>query len=267
MLGYQMVNILQYIHDRHIIHRDIKPDNFVMGAKENNDRLYILDFGLAKKYRSSRTLRQYPYIKKKKLTGTARYASIHALEAYEQSRRDDLESVGYVLMYFLRGELPWQGLRVKSKEDRYKRILEKKKETSSEELCVGFPREFYQYVDYTKKLEYEEDPDYDMLKQLFLDVIKKRKEKMDYIYDWTTNSDLQRRKETKKKDNADNESYNERNNKKEKDIDSNNNDQIDRINEQKLKREITQDKYDKVESVCCIMYVYNLYNFKYIYRF
>ena len=267
MLGYQMVNILQYIHDRHIIHRDIKPDNFVMGSRENNDRLYILDFGLAKKYRSSRTLKQYPYIKKKKLTGTARYASIHALEAYEQSRRDDLESVGYVLMYFLRGELPWQGLRVKSKEDRYKRILEKKKETSSEELCVGFPREFYQYVDYTKKLEYEEDPDYDMLKQLFLDVIKKRKEKMDYIYDWTTNSDLQRRKETKKKDNADNESYNERNNKKEKDIDSNNNDQIDRINEQKLKREITQDKYDKVESVCCIMYVYNLYNFKYIYRF
>ena len=261
MLGYQMVIILQYIHDRHIIHRDIKPDNFVMGSKENNDRLYLLDFGLAKKYRSSRTLIQYPYVKKKKLTGTARYASIHALEAYEQSRRDDLESVGYVLMYFLRGELPWQGLRVKSKEDRYKRILEKKKETSSEELCAGFPIEFYKYVEYTKNLEYEENPDYDMLKQLFLDVINKRKEKLDYIYDWTTNSDLQRRKENTKKDSTDNESYNEKSNEKEKDIESNNNDQIDKINEQKLKREITQDKYDKVESVCCIMYVYNLYNF------
>ena len=93
ILGYQMVNILQYIHDRHIIHRDIKPDNFVMGAQEDNAKLYILDFGLAKKYRSSRTLVQYPYVKKKKLTGTARYASIHALEAYEQSRRDDLESM------------------------------------------------------------------------------------------------------------------------------------------------------------------------------
>ena len=268
MLGYQMVNILQYIHDRHIIHRDIKPDNFVMGAKENNDRLYLLDFGLAKKYRSSRTLVQYPYIKKKKLTGTARYASIHALEAYEQSRRDDLESVGYVLMYFLRGELPWQGLRVKSKEDRYKRILEKKKETSTEELCVGFPEEFYQYVEYCKNLEYEENPDYDMLKQLFLDVINKKKEKMDYIYDWTTKSDLQRRKESKKKDNNDNESYHEkRSNKKENDIESNNNDQIDRINDPELKRQITQDKFDKVESVCCIVYVYNLYNFNYIYRF
>ena len=106
-----------------------------------------------------------------------------------------------------------------------------------------------------------------MLKQLFLDVIKKGKEKLDYIYDWTTNSDLQRRKETKKKDNADNESYNEKSIKKEKDIDSNNNDQLDRINDKNLKREITQDKYDKVESVCCIMYVYNLYNFNYIYRF
>jgi hypothetical protein len=109
-----------------------------------------------------------------------------------------------------------------------------------------------------------------MLKQLFLDVIKKRKEKMDYIYDWTTNSDLQRRKDSKKKDNSENESENEKNNnkkEKEKDIDSNNNDQIDRINSRKLKRDITQEKYDKVESVCCLMYVYKLYNFNYIYRF
>ena len=270
MLGYQMVTILQYIHDRHIIHRDIKPDNFVMGAKENNARLYFLDFGLAKKYRSSRTLIQYPYIKKKKLTGTARYASIHALEAYEQSRRDDLESVGYVLMYFLRGELPWQGLRVKSKEDRYKKILEKKKDTSSEELCVGFPSEFYNYVNYCKNLEYAENPDYDMLKQLFLDVIKKKKEKMDYIYDWTSNSDLQRRKDHKNKNNSEEDESGVKSNEdkdKNKEMDSNNNDQIDRINTKKLKREITQEKYDKVESVCCIVYVYNFYNFNYIYSF
>ena len=127
LLAYQIINILQFIHDKHIIHRDIKPDNFVMGYSENNAHLYIIDFGLAKKFRSSRTLVQYPYIKKKKLTGTARYASIHALEEYEQSRRDDLESVGYVLLYFLRGSLPWQGLKVKTKEARYQKILEKKK--------------------------------------------------------------------------------------------------------------------------------------------
>ena len=195
MLGYQMINILQYIHDMHIIHRDIKPDNFVMGANENNAHLYILDFGLAKKYRSSKTLKQYPLIKKKKLTGTARYASIHALEELEQSRRDDLESVGYVLLYFLRGSLPWQGLKIKSKEDRYKKILDKKKETSSENLCKGFPEEFKEFVEYTRNLDYYEQPDYEMLRNKFFNLItKKLGETFDYIYDWTTESDIKKRK-------------------------------------------------------------------------
>jgi serine/threonine protein kinase len=264
MLGFQMVYILQYIHDRHIIHRDIKPDNFVMGAKRYNDRLYLLDFGLAKKYRSSKTLEQYPYIKKKKLTGTARYASIHALEAYEQSRRDDLESVGYVLMYFLRGELPWQGLKVRSKEDRYKKILEKKKETSSEELCRGFPDEFKQYVHYTKNLEYEQNPDYDFLKQLFVNTIKNLNGRMDYIYDWTTKSDLQKRKETKNEENIENDSYRGKSTKKEEII-SNNNNQFNRITSRQIKNDETPD--DKVDTVCCIVYVYKIYNFLFTYRF
>ena len=196
MLGYQMVTVLQYIHDRHIIHRDIKPDNFVMGANENNAHLYLLDFGLAKKYRSSRTLIQYPLVKKKKLTGTARYASIHALEELEQSRRDDLESVGYVLMYFLRGGLPWQGLKIRSKEDRYKKILIKKKETSSEELCKNFPDEFRYFVEYTRNLEYTEQPDYDKLRNSFYNLVtKKMGENFDFKYDWTTESDLKKRKD------------------------------------------------------------------------
>ena len=269
ILGYQMVNIMQYIHDRHIIHRDIKPDNFVMGAQEDNAKLYILDFGLAKKYRSSRTLVQYPYVKKKKLTGTARYASIHALEAYEQSRRDDLESVGYVLMYFLRGNLPWQGLKVRSKEDRYKKILEKKKETSSQDLCKDFPHEFFEYVDYTKNLEYEENPDYDFLRQKFLDVLKGLNEEMDYIYDWTTKSDLKKRQNKKSRENSENEIEGDRENdggNEQKDLESNNHDQLDRINTRNIKRDETQDIIrdrvderggergeDKVESVCCLM--------------
>ena len=261
MLGYQMVNILQYIHDRHIIHRDIKPDNFVMGAKEDNAKLYILDFGLAKKYRSSRTLIQYPFIKKKKLTGTARYASINALEAYEQSRRDDLESVGYVLMYFLRGNLPWQGLKVRSKEDRYKKILEKKKETSSQELCRDFPYEFYEYVEYTRNLEYEENPDYDFLRKKFSDVLKGSNEEMDYIYDWTTSSDLKKRKNKKQEDISEyaieDKSQKEDKN-KEKDLESNNKDQLDIINTKRNEihemHEISRERgEDKVESVCCKM--------------
>ena len=269
MLGYQMVNILQYIHDRHIIHRDIKPDNFVMGAHEDNAKLYILDFGLAKKYRSSRTLIQYPYIKKKKLTGTARYASIHALEAYEQSRRDDLESVGYVLMYFLRGNLPWQGLKVRSKEDRYKKILEKKRETSSQDLCKGYPKEFFEYVEYTRNLEYEENPNYDLLRKKFMDVLKNLNEELDYIYDWTTKSDLKKRRNKKSEPNSENDIEGDNdieggndNGNEEKELESNNHDQLDRINTRHNTRrndtqEIAGDKgdkgEDKVESVCCIM--------------
>ena len=204
-------------------------------------------------------------LKKKKLTGTARYASIHALEAYEQSRRDDLESVGYVLMYFLRGDLPWQGLKVRSKEDRYKKILEKKKDTSSEELCKNFPQEFLKYVDYTKNLEYEETPDYDMLRQLFLDVVSNLKEKMDYIYDWTTNSDLQKRKETKKKDKEDTDSEKESTNEKKNKKRNNKSEEIESNHEQNDKNhsQIRRDdvKEDKVESVCCHMYVHIIYNF------
>ena len=142
MIGFQLIGVLHFIHDKSIIHRDVKPDNCVMGSAELNENLYLIDFGLAKKYRSTRTLKQYPMTRKKRLTGTARYASIHALEGYDQSRRDDMESVGYVLAYLLRGGLPWQGMKLKSKENKYKNILEKKKEISSQELFKGFPNEF-----------------------------------------------------------------------------------------------------------------------------
>ena len=186
MLGYQMMCVLQYIHDKHIIHRDIKPDNFVTGVNERKKFIYLLDFGLAKKFRSSKTLQHNPMTQKKKLTGTARYASINALKGLEQSRRDDLEGVGYVLVYFLQGKLPWQGLPVKPKEDRYVKIMEKKRDTTPEDLCKGLPNEFQQYVEYTRNLGYEEDPNYDMLINLFNNVLTKNNFEMDYIYDWTS---------------------------------------------------------------------------------
>ena len=196
ILGYQMINILEYIHNKHIVHRDIKPDNFVMGLDSLSKNLYLLDFGLAKKYRSSVTLVQNPLINKKKLTGTARYASINALKGFEQSRRDDLEAVGYVLMYFLRGSLPWQGLAGKNKEERYKRILKKKIDTSPYDLCLGFPEEFEKYIEYTRKMEYVEQPLYDNLKGYFIQILEKENEDFDYIYDWSTEEEKDlRRKE------------------------------------------------------------------------
>ena len=185
MLGFQMINILENIHEKHILHRDIKPENFVMGLNQNSKIVYLIDFGLAKKYRSMSTLIQYPLTLKKKFTGTARYASINALKGYEHSRRDELESLGYIFIYFLKGKLPWQNIKVKDKEEKFKKILQKKLEISSNELCLGIPKEFEIFLEYVKNLKYDEKPDYNMLKDLLYKVMKDGNYKNDYIYDWT----------------------------------------------------------------------------------
>ena len=186
LLAQQMLERMEFIHNKHIIHRDIKPDNFVIGVNNKSEIVYILDFGLAKKYRSSRTLQHIKFNINKKLTGTARYASINALRGCEQSRRDDLEAIGYVLMYFLRGSLPWQGLKVDRKEDRYKKKKKKKKATTPEELCSGFPPELAEYVRYTRNLEFEQNPDYNYLKGLFRKIMEdKGYDPNDIRFDWS----------------------------------------------------------------------------------
>ena len=184
MIGIQMIDRLEFIHNKNIIHRDIKPDNFVEGLDNKSHIIYILDFGLSKKYRSSRTHQHIKFTINRKLTGTARYASINALKGSEQSRRDDLEAIGYVLMYFLRGSLPWQGLHVHKGEDRYKKILAKKSSTTAKELCKGFPEEFAEYIEYTRKLEFEADPDYIYLRNLLVSALEKQNTKFDFWYDW-----------------------------------------------------------------------------------
>ena len=186
MLGIQMIDRIEYVHSRKIIHRDIKPDNFVMGRGLKSHIVYVLDFGLSKKYWSSSHKCHIPFCRGKKLTGTARYASINALSGCEQSRRDDLESIGYIIMYFIRGSLPWQGLKINRKEDRYKKICEKKKETSAKDLCSGFPNEFEAFVQYTRNLQFTEVPNYNYLKGLLKTIIKKSGFVIDYYYDWCT---------------------------------------------------------------------------------
>jgi len=139
ILGIQMVERLRYVQEKCHLHRDIKPDNFVMGAAKDENKVFVIDFGLAKKYKSQTKNTHIPFKTGKNMTGTARYCSIGTHEGYEQSRRDDLESIGYVLMYFLKGVLPWQGLKCRHDEDHYVKIHEKKKSTSVYELCKGYP--------------------------------------------------------------------------------------------------------------------------------
>ncbi|XP_078428144.1 casein kinase 1-like protein 12 [Wolffia australiana] len=185
MLADQMINRIEYIHSKSFLHRDIKPDNFLMGLGRRANQVYIIDFGLAKKYRDTSTHQHIPYKENKSLTGTARYASMNTHLGIEQSRRDDMESLGYVLMYFLRGSLPWQGLKAGNKKQKYEKICEKKVNTSIEALCRGYPPEFASYFHYCRNLAFEEKPDYMYLKRLFRDLFIREGFQFDYVFDWT----------------------------------------------------------------------------------
>ncbi|KAK3164584.1 hypothetical protein QOZ80_1AG0021450 [Eleusine coracana subsp. coracana] len=185
MLADQMINRVEYIHIKSFLHRDIKPDNFLMGLGKRGSQVYMIDFGLAKKYRDTSTHQHIPYRENKNLTGTARYASVNTHLGIEQSRRDDLESVGYVLMYFLKGSLPWQGLKAGTKKQKYEKISERKKTTSPEALCRGYPTEFLSYFHYCRSLRFDDMPDYQFLKRLFRDLFIREGFQFDYIFDWT----------------------------------------------------------------------------------
>ncbi|KAI1232560.1 hypothetical protein IHE44_0007028 [Lamprotornis superbus] len=184
LLADQMISRIEYIHSKNFIHRDVKPDNFLMGLGKKGNLVYIIDFGLAKKYRDARTHQHIPYRENKNLTGTARYASINTHLGIEQSRRDDLESLGYVLMYFNLGSLPWQGLKAATKRQKYERISEKKMSTPIEVLCKGYPSEFATYLNFCRSLRFDDKPDYSYLRQLFRNLFHRQGFSYDYVFDW-----------------------------------------------------------------------------------
>ena len=192
MIAYQMVQRVEFMYSKGYIHRDIKPGNFLIGKNSESNKIYIIDFGLSKKY-VEKNGKHIIYKEGKGLTGTARYVSLNTHFGIEQSRRDDIEVIAYNLIYFALGKLPWQGIRSKNKKEKYKKIMELKQEYKEEKLCEGLPEEFPTLLQYARKLDFEEKPDYKNIKIMFKQLIKDNKQKLDWKFDWDIIKDKNKR--------------------------------------------------------------------------
>lgn len=193
MLGDQMIQRVEYLHSRGVIHRDLKPDNFLMGYEKNSPVVHIIDFGLMKRFRSPITGKHIAYREGKPLSGTPRFTSIHNHLGIEQSRRDDVEALGYILIYLALGRLPWMGLRVpgsahmNAKERtkaKHKLIGEYKLKLSIAELCETLPYEFAEYLEYCRALRFTETPDYSKLRRLLHRAAARNRIVYDGHFDW-----------------------------------------------------------------------------------
>eukprot|EP00928_Gymnodinium_smaydae_P004600 TRINITY_DN11564_c0_g1_i1.p1 TRINITY_DN11564_c0_g1~~TRINITY_DN11564_c0_g1_i1.p1 ORF type:complete len:347 (-),score=50.28 TRINITY_DN11564_c0_g1_i1:70-1065(-) len=172
MLAEQMISRIEHVSSNGLIHRNIKPGHFVMGLGAKANLVHLIGFGLAEELRKPTTKNHANASKSSSVVGALRYISRNAHLGAKQSQKDDLESLGYVLMHFLRGNLPWQGLQANTRHEKYKLIMEKKKNTSVEELCKDAPKELVDFCAYSRSLSSEETPDYEFLKrslkQLFI---------------------------------------------------------------------------------------------------
>ena len=182
----QMISAVQYIHSKNYVHRDISPNNFVMGVGSNKSRVYLIDFGQAKKYSLGPnfiTGRRHFQVARP-LVGTPRFASIHSHKGHEASRRDDMESLAYVWIYLLKGRLPWQGIERENHQEKLAAICEMKQSLLPSDLCEGLPDELTKYLTFTRQLKQYDIPHYDSIKEHFNNLSKVQGFKCNGIFDW-----------------------------------------------------------------------------------
>ena len=197
-IGYQMIQRIEYVHSKGYIHRDIKPGNFVIGKGENEKKIYLIDFGLAKRFIDKNTNEHIPYKEGKGLTGTARYVSLFTHYGIEQSRRDDIEGIAYNLIYLAKGKLPWQGIRTKNKKEKHRKIMEAKIQITPEKLCEGLSGEFISLLKYARELDFQERPDYKNIKIMFKKSVTKNGGILNWEFDWNKNKIEDSKEEDKK---------------------------------------------------------------------
>ncbi len=180
-LGVDIITLIEHIHRCGFIHRDIKPNNFMFGIGNKSNELYIVDFGLSKRYCKNNV--HIEHKTDKSLVGTARYTSANVHMGIEPSRRDDMISIGYMLVYFIKGSLPWQGIKKKGSKDHIKLIGEVKMSTNLKKLCSDMPECFFKYLEHCEGLEFEDQPNYAYLRGMFVEASRKLKLPLKYEWD------------------------------------------------------------------------------------
>lgn len=180
-LTLQLLKRFETIHQVKILYRDVKPENFMLGVRTNT--VYVIDFGLSKSYVDSAGRHIQPHATHE-IIGTARYMSVSAHLCREQGRKDDLEALGYVFLYFLRGKLPWSGLKADGFKEHNRMICELKRDTPEEDLCAGYPQEYMNYLKYVRALGFEDTPDYEKLRNMFKRLFHLQGMRDDGVYDW-----------------------------------------------------------------------------------